>query len=155
MTSLFFTSLMFLAIYESQFFLNGSCSSNQFLNDIAVPVRSKQSVLQLRTDVFKFTLKLCRIIRSINGRLNLSLCSMFGFFDSRVEVGEAGALDLIELFELLPNMFELQFGKIVMEILRYVFSGVGDDCIPLISVVVFGVGQLREDELLFECGHQY
>jgi hypothetical protein len=65
-----------------------------------------------------------------------------------VEVGEARTLDLVKFFELIADGLEFELRKVLVEVLGNVPAGVADNGVPGVPVVVLGVGQLGEDQLL-------
>lgn len=68
--------------------------------------------------------------------------------DDLLEVGQAGTFDAVEFLELLSYKLKTERREVFREIIWYVSPPLIDDGVPIVPVVVFGVGKLVHDELV-------
>jgi hypothetical protein len=75
--------------------------------------------------------------------------------DALVEVREARTFDLVELLELFTQGLKLKLRQVLMEIEGDMLTRLTNDSVPVVAIIVLGIGQLRQDQLLLYSRHQY
>ena len=54
---------------------------------------------------------------------------------------------MVQFLKLLSQWLKLEFGKVLMQVMRNVLTRLAYYGIPVMAVKILGVGQLRQDEL--------